>query len=107
MTQIMISRPKKREKVTTATVARTLPTWSDRRAIEQALRAADARRRISRRRFVNPTVCERDYAAAELDLTNAMEEYKRTRGRMFPTWCEVLEVLVALGYEKPVIYPTP
>ena len=47
-----------------------------------------------------------NYAAAELDLTNAMEEYKRTSGRMFPTWSEVLEVLVALGYEKPVIYPT-
>ncbi len=30
----------------------------------------------------------------------AMNEYKRTSGRMFPTWSEVLEVLQGLGYEK-------
>jgi len=31
---------------------------------------------------------------------NAIEEYKRTSGRMFPTCSEVLEVLQKLGYEK-------
>ena len=30
----------------------------------------------------------------------AMNEYKRSSGRMFPTWSEVLEVLQGLGYEK-------
>ena len=38
---------------------------------------------------------------AERELMQAMEEYKRRSGRMFPTWCEVLEVLRNLGYEKP------
>ncbi len=31
----------------------------------------------------------------------AMHDYKQSSGRMFPTWSEVLEVLKALGYEKP------
>ena len=30
----------------------------------------------------------------------AMQEYKRSSGRMFPTWSEVLEVLQGLGYAK-------
>ena len=30
----------------------------------------------------------------------AMQEYKRTSGRMFPTWSEVLEVIAGLGYQK-------
>lgn len=35
------------------------------------------------------------------ELRLAMEEYRRVSGRMFPTWCEVLEVLRWLGYRKP------
>jgi hypothetical protein len=31
---------------------------------------------------------------------NALDEYKRVNGRMFPTCSEVLEVLKKLGYEK-------
>jgi hypothetical protein len=37
---------------------------------------------------------------AELSLQEAVEEYKRSSGRMFPTWSEVLEVIRGLGYEK-------
>jgi len=33
----------------------------------------------------------------------AMQEYKRVSGRMFPTWSEVLEVLQKLGYRKPAL----
>ena len=29
-----------------------------------------------------------------------MQEYKKSSGRMFPTWSEVLEVLRSLGYQK-------
>jgi hypothetical protein len=36
----------------------------------------------------------------EIEFMNAIEEYKRTSGRMFPTCSEVLEVLLKLGYEK-------
>ncbi len=30
----------------------------------------------------------------------AMDEYKRASGRMFPTCSEILEVLLTLGYRK-------
>ena len=36
----------------------------------------------------------------------AMHDYKLTSGRMFPTWSEVLEVLLSLGYEKPEQFAT-
>jgi hypothetical protein len=54
-----------------------------------------------RKRYVDPTICEGAYAAEELEFMKAMQEYKRSSGRMFPTWSEVLEVLQDLGYEKP------
>ncbi len=81
--------------------------WSNRRASEQATRAAKARQVSGRRRFVDPTTCERDYSEAELEFMLAMNEYKQKSGRMFPTWSEVLEVLRALGYEKPIQVVTP
>jgi hypothetical protein len=76
------------------------PEWANRRATEQATRAAKARQCSGRRRFVDPTTCERDYSQAELEFMLAMNEYKHKSGRMFPTWSEVLEVLRSLGYEK-------
>lgn len=76
------------------------PEWGNKRATEQATRAANARQASGRRRFVDPTTCERDYSQAELEFMQAMSEYKKRSGRMFPTWSEVLEVLLALGYEK-------
>ncbi len=30
----------------------------------------------------------------------AMDDYKRKSGRPFPTWSEVLEVMMSLGYRK-------
>jgi hypothetical protein len=76
------------------------PEWINRRATEQATRAAHARQVSGRRRFVDPTTCERQYSNAETEFMLAMNEYKRLSGRMFPTWSEVLEVLRGLGYEK-------
>jgi hypothetical protein len=35
-----------------------------------------------------------------MEFMMAMNEYKHSSGRMFPTWSEVLEVLRGLGYEK-------
>jgi hypothetical protein len=60
-----------------------------------------------RRRFVDPTTCERDYSSCELEFMRAMQDYKQKSGRMFPTWSEVLEVLRSLGYEKPGRTPAP
>jgi hypothetical protein len=76
--------------------------WTNRRATEQAQRAANARQVSGRRRFVDPTTCEREYSNQELEFMQAMHEYKISSGRMFPTWSEVLEVIRALGYEKGV-----
>jgi hypothetical protein len=36
----------------------------------------------------------------ELEFITAIDEYKRTTGRNFPSWSEVLEVLKGLGYDR-------
>ena len=58
------------------------------------------REKVSRRRQIDPTTCERDYSSAEVEFMQAMQAYKIASGRMFPTWSEVLEVLQSLGYKK-------
>jgi hypothetical protein len=64
-------------------------------------RRKSPRRKVERRRMIDPTTCERDYSADEVEFMRAMDEYKRKSGRMFPTWSEVLEVVRGLGYTKP------
>ena len=64
-------------------------------------RRATDRRKVERRRLIDPTTCERDYSLDEVEFMKAMDEYKRKSGRMFPTWSEVLEVVRGLGYAKP------
>ncbi len=59
------------------------------------------RRKVERRRMIDPTTCERDYSLDEIEFMKAMDDYKRKSGRMFPTWSEVLEVVRSLGYAKP------
>jgi hypothetical protein len=66
----------------------------------QASRAGAARKASGRRRFVDPTSCEKDYNEAEMEFMQAMQLYKQANGRSFSTWSEVLEVLKGLGYEK-------
>lgn len=58
----------------------------------------EKREKVQRRRQIDPTTCERDYSEQEVEFMNAMDEYKRTSGRMFPTCSEVLEVIRDLGY---------
>jgi hypothetical protein len=53
-----------------------------------------------RRRQVDPTTCEKDYNEDEIAFMQAMDLYKRRNRRPFPTWSEVLEVLISLGYRK-------
>ncbi|MFO0959340.1 MAG: hypothetical protein U0800_18225 [Isosphaeraceae bacterium] len=76
------------------------PGWINRRASAQAARASQARQVSGRRRFVDPTTCDREYSPQEIEFMQAMQSYKHRSGRMFPTWSEVLEVLRSLGYEK-------
>jgi hypothetical protein len=83
-----------------AVSARPFETAADRKARERATRAANARTASGRRRKVDPTTCDREYTEAEWEFLRAIEEYKRTSGRMYPTWGEVLEVAQALGYRK-------
>ena len=72
------------------------------RATERAIHAArSAGKGPRRRRFVDPTTCDRDYAADEVEFMQALERYKRSSGRNFPTCSEVLGVLRSLGYVKP------
>ena len=68
---------------------------------EQRRQIAD-RRRADRRRQIDPTTCERDYSGNEIEFMLAIDYYKRKSGRPFPTWSEVLEVLMSLGYRKVV-----
>jgi hypothetical protein len=70
------------------------------RANQRARHAVRMRTDSGRRRLVDPTTCQREYTAADLEFMRAIEEYKRRSGRLFPTWSEVLEVVRSLGYQK-------
>jgi hypothetical protein len=54
----------------------------------------------TKRKQVDPTTCERDYSADEIEFMQALERYKVSSGRKFPTCSEILEVLRSIGYEK-------
>ena len=79
-------------------------TPSDRRqhqmSVEVERRGMERRVKVSRRRQIDPTTCERDYSNDEVEFMSAMDDYKRRSGRMFPTCSEVLEVIRSLGYIK-------
>ena len=61
---------------------------------------APPRRKKQRRRQIDPTTCEREYSDDEVLFMHAMDAYKRSSGRMFPTCSEILEVVRGLGYTK-------
>ncbi len=67
----------------------------------------ERRAKVNRRRQIDPTTCERDYTDDEIEFMNALDQYKRTSGRMFPTCSEVLEVIRSLGYHKKPIDTPP
>jgi hypothetical protein len=64
-------------------------------------------KKSNRRRQIDPTTCERDYSRDEIEFMNALNEYKRTSGRMFPTCSEILEVVQKLGYAKQSLPTNP
>ncbi|QDV27208.1 hypothetical protein [Aureliella helgolandensis] len=74
----------------------------DRRAKTQAdgTEFKPPRRKQQRRRQIDPTTCERDYNGDEILFMQALDAYKRSSGRMFPTCSEILEVVRGLGYVK-------
>jgi hypothetical protein len=77
--------------------------WADSPLAAQARKAAAARKASTRRRLIDPATCDRDYSESELELMRAMQDYKQSSGRMFPTWSEVLEVVRGLGYAKAAV----
>ena len=79
---------------------KNLTVAEDRRTIER-------RTKVSRRRQIDPTTCERDYTSEEIEFMAALDTYKRTSGRMFPTCSEILEVIRDLGYQKPPLQEPP
>lgn len=81
-------------------------TAKDRRAAApEPVFSGPERRKVERRRQIDPTTCERDYRPDEVEFMKAMDDYKRRSGRQFPTWSEVLEVIRDIGYRK-VAQPT-
>lgn len=98
----------KKDEVLTAAVDSRKPSdrrGPDRRKQSEAVavdrRKLERREKVNRRRQIDPTTCERDYSTDEVEFMNAMSDYKRKSGRMFPTCSEILEVLRGLGYAKP------
>lgn len=73
-------------------------TTEDRR--EATAEVSNERRKVQRRRLIDPTTCERDYTNDEIEFMQAMDDYKRRSGRMFPTCSEILEVLRGMGYVR-------
>ncbi len=69
-------------------------------AVAVERRQLERRAKVNRRRQIDPTTCERDYSNDEVEFMHALDAYKRSSGRMFPTCSEVLEVLRGLGYIK-------
>lgn len=69
-------------------------------AIVVERRKLQRREKVSRRRQIDPTTCEREYTDEEIEFMHALDRYKRASGRMFPTCSEVLEVIRSLGYQR-------
>ena len=76
----------------------------DRRVEDQPIkverRQLQRRKKVNRRRQIDPTTCERDYTTDEVEFMQALDEYKRKNGRMFPTCSEILEVVRDIGYSR-------
>jgi len=72
---------------------------SDRRKQDEPI-VVERRQKVQRRRQIDPTTCERDYTPEEVEFMQALDDYKRRSGRMFPTCSEILEVVKGMGFER-------
>ena len=75
-------------------------TDRDERRKESQPIVQERRAKVQRRRQIDPTTCEREYSDDEIQFMHALDAYKRTSGRMFPTCSEILEVIRDLGYVR-------
>lgn len=93
-----------------ATAKKSVPTPLNTGGIEQdspprtksaqTTRTAKSTIPVVRQQVVAPVLNDCEVPSLESEFIQAMQEYKKTSGRMFPTWSEVLEVLQSLGYRK-------
>jgi hypothetical protein len=73
----------------------------DRRAASDRRSNLDRRRGPGRRRTDFRRAAEEGHMNEEqVDFLKAIDEYKRVNHRPFPTWTEVLDVVLFLGYRR-------
>ena len=51
-------------------------------------------------RRANPATGDRHYTLDEMEFMNALAEFKRASGCVFPSCTDILDILRKLGYEK-------
>lgn len=56
----------------------------------------------TKKQRLSPTTSDRSYTQDEVEFMNALAEFKRESGRLFPTCSEILAVLRGIGYEKVI-----
>jgi hypothetical protein len=69
--------------------------------------AREKRTKKDRRRRIDPTTFEKQYTDDETEFMNAMQRFKESTGRNFPTYGDVLKVAAAIGYRRMVIDEQP
>jgi hypothetical protein len=67
----------------------------------------ERRAKKDRRRRIDPTTFDKQYTDDEMEFMNAMQRYKEISGKSFPTYREVIRVIVGLGYRRAVFEPDP
>lgn len=97
---IGVPKPPAKRNTFAATELVSLETYAALKDRQQQGTAATNGAATKRRRQIDPTTCERDYSNAEVEFMNALDDYKRLSGRLFPTCSEILEVIRGLGYAK-------
>jgi hypothetical protein len=67
----------------------------------------ERRAKKDRRRRIDPTTFDKQYTDDEMEFMNAMQRFKERSGKSFPTFREVLRVLIDLGYRRIIVEPDP
>ena len=75
-----------------------IPTATERRSGTR--RGPGTKPIASRNRFFS-SLTKNDYTNDQIEFMTALDAYKRSEGKPFPTCSEVLDVVLALGYRKP------
>jgi hypothetical protein len=69
--------------------------------------ATEQRTKKERRRRIDPTTFEKQYTVDEMEFMNAMQRFKESTGKNFPTYGEVLKVAAVLGYRRAITDEAP